>query len=363
MIQETRWLLSQTDGERFPYIITIVKRDQVLLSLLAQDKWPGTKGNIFCYRSEEANLPEPDSILEEVGVLTYDQFGKRLNLVLDRPQKKRCSFLFLTKQYKNKPGEYEQIFWQTQMGLTQRGAGYKLSYYNNQSFDIIVDPAERYAWNFPGLRTKVEKIPIGDYAIKDQHGLLAVVERKTFANLLHEFGNLKKFHQQLYELQGYRYSAVVLEATYADFLNADKLKYYQPAFAKKALAEIQTIHPSLPLIYAGGRKYAIEWTRSFFTSIKGTTQQSQQLPDRVAESVATYGVSRNLNGGIETEVTRFILDNAGQQVSIQTLRDNFPTLTDTSIRRVLAKLRANNQIRLEGRGKQAKWEKEVELKY
>lgn len=83
----------------------------------------------------------------------------------------------------------------------------------------------------------------------------------------------------------------------------------------------------------------------------------------MAESVAKYGVNRNLNGGIETEVTRFILDNAGRQVTIQTLRDNFPTLTDTSIRRVLTKLRANNQIRLEGRGKQARWEKEVELKY
>lgn len=208
------------------------------------------------------------------------------------------------------------------------------------------------------MPTFTEKIPIGDYAIKDQHILLAVVERKTFANLLHEFGNLKKFHQQLYELQGYRYSALVVDATYADFLNADKLKYYQPAFAKKALAEIQTLHHSSPLIYAGGRKYAIEWTRSFFASIKGTTQHSQQLPDRVAESVATYGVSRKLNSGIETEVTMFILENEGQQVSIQTLRDNFPTLTDTSIRRILTKLRDNHQIKLEGVGKKARWHKQ-----
>jgi hypothetical protein len=43
------------------------------------------------------------------------------SLVLDRPRRKRCDFLFLTRPYKNRPGvSYEQIFWQTQQSMRQR---------------------------------------------------------------------------------------------------------------------------------------------------------------------------------------------------------------------------------------------------
>ena len=355
MKTKERWILSKNEGNRFPFQISIIKNKQILLSLLVQDKWPGTKGNIFCYRPEETKMPDQKDIVENFGILTYNQYGKRLNVVLDRPQKKRCSFLFLKKKYKNKPGEYEQIFWQTRSGLTQRGPGYKLSYYNQRSYCVYVDSSERYAWNFPGLQSSTEKLPVGDYAIKDDHGLLAVIERKTFDNLVHEFGNLKKFHQILYELEAYRYSALVLEATYEDFLKADKLKYYQPSFAKKAIAEIQALHPSLPVIFAGGRKYAIEWTRNFFTSTIGSKKRSQQLPDKVAESIAHYGKTKSLTGGVETELKRFILSQDRTKFKIQTIRDNFSELTDSTIRRVLHKLRDENMIELHGSGKAAYW--------
>jgi len=64
------------------------------------------------------------------------------------------------------------------------------------------------------------KNPAGrDYALITQDGIKALVERKTFENLLGEFGRMPLLHQALGELEAYRYSALVIEANYSDFLN------------------------------------------------------------------------------------------------------------------------------------------------
>lgn len=58
-----------------------------------------------------------------------------------------------------------------------------------------------------------------------------------------DFGRMAVFHQQLGELTTYKYSALVNEATYSDFLNPKKLNYYKPSFTAKAIGEIHAMHP------------------------------------------------------------------------------------------------------------------------
>lgn len=97
---------------------------------------------------------------------------------------------------------------------------------------------------------------VGDYALKRNEELPAIVERKTYENIVAGFGRMSAFHQQLAELERYSLSALVIEANYSDFLKPEKLKYYSPVFSVKAIAEIFTFHPKLQVVFAGNRKLA-----------------------------------------------------------------------------------------------------------
>lgn len=247
----TLWILEKVSDEKFPYRLTIIQADRTLFALRVQDKWPGQKGNIFCMREDERDWQKPDMEIERVPVISLNRFGKRLTVVLDRMKNKRCDFLFLTKQYKTREGEYEQIFWRTQKALRERRPRVKLSTYRTGDLVIFVDSNEKYAWRFPECEVERKSPPSGEYALKGNGGIAAVVERKTFDNLLSEFGRMPVFHQQLGELSAYKHSAIVIEANYSDFLNPDKVKYYQPAFTAKAIAELYALHPALTIVFAG----------------------------------------------------------------------------------------------------------------
>jgi len=348
------WILKKTQNPKFPYRVTVVRDGQVVLDLYVQDKWPGTKGNIFCLSAAEREPYPGEEELERVPVVSYQVYGKRVTVILDRPMQKRCNFLFLTKAYKNKPGEYEQIFWQTQQGLTGHKTKYKLSYNKSSALKVFVDTSERYAWNFPGLECSREKLPVGDYAIKDEFGVLAVVERKTLNNLKAEFNNLKKFHQHLLELEAYRYCALVVEAAYPDFLNPDKTAPYQPGFAAKALAEIQVEHPDLSVIFAGSRKAAVVWAQNFFRACACKTRDKP--PEKLKVSSAKYGTGRLADAPVD-ELRRIILREMPESFTTTELKNNAPLHRQADARRVLEQLKAEGRLTSERQGRHLLWHK------
>ena len=106
------WVLQRTSSDRFPYRLQIIRGDQPWLILRAQDRWPAAGKNIFCLRETEA--PDPDETLVEIertSIIAFNERGRRMSIVLDRKRYKRCDFLFLSRSYKNKPGEsYDVIF-------------------------------------------------------------------------------------------------------------------------------------------------------------------------------------------------------------------------------------------------------------
>jgi len=110
-------------------------------------------------------------------------------------------------------------------------------------------------------------LPSGDYALMDGDRILAVVERKTLENLLADFGMMPVLHQRLAELATYDNHALVVEASYADFLNPKKVHHYTVAFCARAIAELYALHSNLRIHFCANRKVANEWTRHYFAAV------------------------------------------------------------------------------------------------
>jgi hypothetical protein len=273
------WILERTQNGRFPYRLQIIRGDKPWLVLRTQDRWPAAGRHIFCLREDEP--PEPGEMLEElerVDIVAFNERGRRISIVLDRKRYKRCDFLFLQKPYKERPGEsYEQIFWLTQRSIQQHRPAFKLvSRQGSSELAVRIHSNEKYPWRFPGVVTERGVIAAGDYALMDMDGdrMLAVVERKTLDNLLADFGTMPVLHQRLAELAAQDNHALVIEASYADFLNPKRVHHYTPGFCARAIAELYALHPALRIVFCANRKAANEWTLHFFRAMWGLNQGS-----------------------------------------------------------------------------------------
>jgi hypothetical protein len=267
------WILERVSSPRFPYRLRVVRGDETLLALRAQDKWPAAGKNYFCLRDagpRDDDGPDAPVELERVPVVSFDRYGRRLAVALDRGRFKRCDFLFLEKELKGRPGErYEQIFWRTETALRQRRPTKKLTLDGlAKGLNVVIDSRERYGWTFPGCTVERRALAVGDYALLDDGELVAVVERKTEDNLLAEFGRMPVFHQILGQLEKVPGHALVIEADYARILDPKRWPQYSPAFRAKAVAEIFAFHPALRVVFASSRKLANEWTRAYFAAWK-----------------------------------------------------------------------------------------------
>ncbi|NPV39392.1 MAG: hypothetical protein HPY78_08985 [Brevinematales bacterium] len=328
------WKLEYMGESKFPYRLRIIQGERVLLALRTQDKWPGAKGNAFCL-PDESNPFHEGQVIEEVPVVSFQRIGKRLVVVLDRMKNKRCDFVFVTKSFKNKPGTYETIFWRTQQGIKERKPRVKLSVYKKGEFTVWIDKQEKYPWSFGSCSIEKHSLPAGDYALVINNEILALVERKTFQNLLAEFRHLAAFHQALSELERYPHAALVIEAIYADFLNPKKQSFYPPSFCAAALAEIQAFHPKLSVIFAGSRKLANEWTYQFFRLLYGW--KNQQVSSLVAEPTTVY-LPREITGNCYTQIEGQILTLLPSSFTLKEAHEAFPQISKETLKKKLKEL-------------------------
>ncbi len=287
------WIIEKTGDKKFPFRLKIKKEGEILLCLRVQDRWPGQKGDIFCLREYPENYDKEYEEIERVPVKSFKRIGRKITVVLDREVRKRCDFIFVKKKYKKKEGEYEQIFWRTQKLIREKPIKVRISTYLKEPLNIIIDTNERYPWRFPNSNIIRKKIPVGDYALFEDDKIFAVIERKTFEDILSELTRLPAFHQKLTELESYDNSALVIEANYSDFLNPKKMKYVSAEFAKKAIGEIFAFHPQLKIVFAGTRKLANEWAIKYFSSIKSHKKDFEFVKD-IIEKYRVTPVSRKM---------------------------------------------------------------------
>ena len=271
------WILQRCVADRFPFRLQILRGDAPFLTLRVQDRWPAANRNIFCLREKDA--PDDSEILEEierVPIVALQRRGLRLSVILDRSRYKRCDFLFLTKMTKGSPArEYEQIYWQTQRSMVQRRPRVSMvSQRGPRGYTVRIASEEKYPWSFPGATVQRARLPAGDYALVDGDRLVAVIERKTLDNLLADFGIMPVLRQRLLELGTYEHHALVIEAPYEDFLNANKIHHYSPAYCARLIASLYADFPSLRIVFCANRKTANEWTRNYFAALWGREQPS-----------------------------------------------------------------------------------------
>ncbi len=275
------WILERCTSDRFPYRVEIRQGDRQVIALRVQDRWPAANRNIFCIRENG----EPDDVIEEVErvpLTGLQRRGRRLSVVLDRARNKRCDFLFLERPYKDASrGTYEQIFWQTQSSMRQRRPRMTLATPSTHALTVRIAHEEKYPWRFPGSTVERGRLAAGDYALVDADRVIAVVERKTFENLLGEMNAMPALHQRLLELASYEHHAFVVEAPYEHFLDGRRVHHLSPSFCARAIGEMYAAHPRLRVVFCANRKAANEWTRRYFEAISAQAEEptpQQMLP-------------------------------------------------------------------------------------
>jgi len=278
--EKLRWLIYSNPGSHFPYWLFIEEKPGVFLSLKVQERWPGPGKKIFCKVDGMVNVDSlpAEELVEECNIISQKRYGKKLTIILDRKIKKRCWFLFLKKEYKTKPGEYyDQTFWITQASAVSEGRGvYLPKSRKRDDFEVFIDAAERYSYRFGKAKVERKKLPVGDYALSYNGDILAVAERKTLDNFLHEIATMEVFKAKLQEMSSFRYKVVVLESPYANFINPKKLSYYSAPYVAEILADLMVQFPDVQFIFFGNRKTANEWLYRWFQRINQSVENERK---------------------------------------------------------------------------------------
>jgi hypothetical protein len=238
-----------------PFLVRLPLPDGELV-LKARDSWPRT-AKVYCHRAER--WPEQPQIIEQIAVRSCQRRGVAIDLVLDRPRENRSQLVFTRIQ-----GGREAIFWQSARTTRQARPGIRVPRRRAAgltNITILVDSRERYPYRFAQQQASTERqaLSAGDYGVTLDGQTVAVVERKSLADLTHRLidGQLT---YALAELATIPRAAVVVEDRYA---NLFKLDFAKPGFVSELLAALTVRYPTVPIVFCETRPLAEEWTYRF----------------------------------------------------------------------------------------------------
>jgi hypothetical protein len=238
-----------------PFLIRLPLPDGELV-LKARDTWPRT-AKVYCHRADA--WPERPEILERVAVRSCRRRGVAIDLVLDRPRENRSQLVFTRIQ-----GGREGIFWQSARTTRQARPGIRVPRRRAAGLaelTILVDTRERYPYRFAHQQATTERraLPVGDYGIAHHDELVAVVERKSLADLTRRLVD-GQLAYALADMATLPRAAVVVEDRYP---NLFKLEHTQPGFVAEMLAAPTVRYPTVPINFCETRPLAEEWTYRF----------------------------------------------------------------------------------------------------
>jgi len=328
------WVVERTTSQRFPYRVSVEQNGRVILAVRAQARWPGPGQQIFCLRERELDPDEALELVERVPIAQLTRVGRKLALVLDRPTRKRCELLVVEKPRRDGSGTYEQVFFRTESGIRAHRSRTRLELGPAPAaLSIVVDSGERYPWRFPEAVVERRKLEVGDYALLEGQRAVALVERKSYDNLLGEVGAIQALHQQL----------------------ADLASRPPAAHLARVLAEIAALHPGLPVIYAGNRKLANLWTARFFGAV--AARRAAGAAPLVRELELRYDpVPREAGTG--ERIRSAVLEELPVPFAFAELAARFPEVPAARVRAELDRLRREGRVRRIGSGRGARWERQ-----
>lgn len=237
-----------------PYLVRIPLGGGIVLRV--RDTWPRT-AKIYCHRHGEP-WPADAEIIDELPLTACVQRGAAIDIVVDRPRENRSQFVLTRARGR------EMIFWQS--ARTARAARPNVALPTARAagvagLEVVVDTRERYAWKFSHQQVTTTKraLTVGDYAVEHDGVVVAVVERKSLADLASSLtgGSLRA---TLSALVQFPRAAVVVEDRYSAVF---RLTHVRPALVADLLAETQVRFPTVPVIFAETRPLAQEWTYRF----------------------------------------------------------------------------------------------------
>ena len=205
--------------------------------------------------------------------------GPAVDLVLDRGRENRSQLVFTRLK-----GGREAIFWQSARTAKKARPGVRTPTARASGLadlEIVVDGRERYAYRFATQQatTVPGSLPCGDYGVRREDAVVAVVERKSLEDLARSLVD-GRMAAQLAELASVPRAAVVVEERYSRIFT---LPYVKPGFVADLLARVQVRWPGVPIFFAETRPLAEEYTYRFLAAAV-----AEQVADaRVAERLAT----------------------------------------------------------------------------
>jgi hypothetical protein len=236
-----------------PYLVRLPLGPRGVV-LKVRDTWPRT-AKVYCHPSTD--WPSDPEVVERVPVRSCVRRGAAVDLVLDRGRENRSQFVFTRARGR------EVIFWQS--ARTARQARPNVAVPTARSavgpLEIVVDSHERYAWRFSNQQATTRRagLAAGDYAVEVDGAVVAVVERKSLADLVSTMTS-GRLRYLLAALSDVPRAAVVVEDRYSAIF---KLAHVRPAVVLEGLAEAQVRFASVPVVFAETRPLAQEWTYRF----------------------------------------------------------------------------------------------------
>jgi hypothetical protein len=238
-----------------PYLVHLPLDGGILLKV--RDTWPRSS-RIYCH-PYEAPWDSSLEIVEETPVILCRRRGAAIDLVLDRPKLARSQFIFTQARGRS------AIFWQTQKAAQAANPGARVPKARALSgLTVLVDTRERYGYRFSARQVTTERATLaaGDYAVAAGDMIVATVERKTLENLTTSLSD-GTMAFQLQRLAEAPLAAVVVEGDYPDVFRSQPSR---GAWLADMLARLAVRYPDVPIVFAGSRKFAEEWTYRFLTS-------------------------------------------------------------------------------------------------
>jgi hypothetical protein len=240
---------------KLPYLLRLPLPGGPLV-LKAADTWPRT-AKVYCHRA--TGWPEQPDIVEESPVRACERRGVAIDLVLDRTRENRSQLVFTTLA-----GGREAIFWQSPRTTRKARPGIRIPTRRAQGLremTVLVDTRERYPYRFARQQARTERraLPAGDYGVELGGEIVAVVERKSLADLAARLvdGSLA---YALAELATVDRAALVVEDRYGELF---KVEHVTPGFLLDLLAAVQVRYPTVPIVFCDTRPLAEEWTYRF----------------------------------------------------------------------------------------------------
>ncbi|MDQ6883584.1 MAG: hypothetical protein M3077_04995 [Candidatus Dormibacteraeota bacterium] len=239
--------------------------------LKAREAWPRAT-RVFC---AQAATPwdESGGLVDEAAVLVCKRRGAAIDLLLDRPQLARSQFVFTN--VRGRPA----VWWQTQTTVQSANPGARVPRGRASGpLAVVVDTREKYGWRFAGRPVTIERRALagGDYGAIVDGTVVAVVERKTLANLATSLsdGTLAFQMQRLAEVGR---CAIVVEGDYPDLF---RTQLGRGSWLADMLGRLAVRYPEVPIIFAGSRKFAEEWAYRFFGAAVGDSGAMARAADQ-----------------------------------------------------------------------------------